>query len=202
MNEPVRDASVPVQSATAESKEQAQGGQPCAHEQQRSTLIATVAWFRDLMLSVLIAVLVILFLYRPVKVEGTSMMPSLYDQERLFINQFSYKFGIGDIKRGDTVVFYFPEDTTKSYIKRVIGLPGDTIEVDDGYVIVNGKKLVENYIPPEYRDDRSYPEHEVPAGEYFVLGDHRVSSNDSRAWGFVPKNYIYGKAVFVFWPLD
>jgi signal peptidase I len=166
----------------------------------RSALITTVAWFRDLMLSVLIAVLVILFLYRPVKVEGTSMMPSLYDQERLFINQFSYKFGIGDIKRGDTVVFWFPEDTTKSYIKRVIGLPGDRIEVDDGYVIVNGRKLVENYIPLEYRDDRSYPEHVVPPDEYFVLGDHRVSSNDSRAWGFVPKNYIYGKAVFVFWP--
>jgi signal peptidase I len=191
MSEPVRDVSTPVQGTDAE-----------VHEHSRSTLITTVAWFRDLMLSVLIAVLVILFLYRPVKVEGTSMMPSLYDQERLFINQFSYKFGIGDIKRGDTVVFWFPEDTTKSYIKRVIGLPGDTIEVDDGFVIVNGKKLIENYVPPEYRDDRSYPKHKVPPGEYFVLGDHRISSNDSRAWGFVPKNYIYGKAVFVFWPLD
>ena len=132
------------------------------------------------------------------------MMPSLYDQERLFINQFSYKFGIGDIKRGDTVVFWFPEDDpsppTTSYIKRVIGLPGDTVAVDDGYVIVNGKKLVENYVPPEYRDDRSYPAQVVPPNEYFVLGDHRVSSNDSRAWGFVKRNYIYGKAVFVFWP--
>ncbi len=175
---------------------------PTASEHSRSVLIGTIAWFRDLMLSVLIAVLVILFLYRPVKVEGTSMMPSLYDQERLFINQFSYKFGLGDIKRGDTVVFLFPEDPTKSYIKRVIGLPGDTVAVDDGYVIVNGKKLVENYVPPEYRDDRSYSSTLVPPGDYFVLGDHRVSSNDSRAWGFVPKNYIYGKAVFVFWPLD
>lgn len=161
-----------------------------------------MAWFRDLMLSVLIAVLVILFLYRPVKVEGTSMMPSLFDQERLFINQFSYKFGFGNIKRGDTVVFWYPEDPTKSYIKRVIGLPGDTIAVEDGFVIVNGKKLVENYVPPEYRDDRSYSERIVPQNQYFVLGDHRVSSNDSRAWGFVPKNYIYGKAVFVFWPLE
>ena len=171
-------------------------------ERPKSALIATVAWFRDLMLSVLIAVLVILFLYRPVKVEGTSMMPSLYDQERLFINQFSYKFGLGNIQRGDTVVFWYPEDTTKSYIKRVIGLPGDTVAVDDGYVLVNGKKLVENYVPAEYRDDRSYPSTVVPPNEYFVLGDHRVSSNDSRAWGFVPRNYIYGKAVFVFWPLD
>jgi len=166
----------------------------------RSLLISTIAWFRDLMLSVLIAVLVILFLYRPVKVEGTSMMPSLFDQERLFINQFSYKFRLGNIQRGDTVVFWFPEDTTKSYIKRVIGLPGDTVEVEDGFVIVNGKKLVENYVPLEYRDDRNYSSRVVPPDEYFVLGDHRVSSNDSRAWGFVPRNYIYGKAVFVFWP--
>ena len=169
-------------------------------ENPRSALINTVAWFRDLMLSVLIAVLVILFLYRPVKVEGTSMMPSLFDQERLFINQFSYKFGLGHIKRGDTVVFLFPDDPTKSYIKRVIGLPGDTVAVEDGYVIVNGKKLVENYVPAEYRDDRSYPLTVVPPADYFVLGDHRASSNDSRAWGFVPRDYIYGKAVFVFWP--
>ena len=169
-------------------------------ERPRSVLISTVAWFRDLMLSVLIAVLVILFLYRPMKVEGTSMMPSLYDQERLFINQFSYKFGLGNIKRGDTVVFLFPEDPTKSYIKRVIGLPGDTVAVEDGYVIVNGKRLEENYVPKEYRDDRPYSPTVVPPGDYFVLGDHRASSNDSRAWGFVPRNYIYGKAVFVFWP--
>ncbi len=165
-------------------------------------LIGTIAWFRDLMLSVLIAVLVILFLYRPVKVEGTSMMPSLYDQERLFINQFSYKFGLGSIKRGDTVVFLFPEDPSKSYIKRVIGLPGDTVAVEDGNVFVNGKQLMESYVPAAYRDDRSYSPTVVPPGDYFVLGDHRVSSNDSRSWGFVPRNYIYGKAVFVFWPLD
>lgn len=171
-------------------------------EHSHSTMVTAVAWLRDLMLSVLIAVLVIMFLYRPVRVEGTSMMPTLYDQERLFINQFSYKFGLGDIKRGDTVVFIAPEDDTKSYIKRVIGLPGDTVEVDDGYVLVNGKKLVENYVPPDFRDDRSYSPRVVPTDEYFVLGDHRSSSNDSRAWGFVPRNYIYGKAVFVFWPLS
>ena len=96
--------------------------------------------------------LVILFLYRPVKVEGTSMMPSLFDQERLFINQFTYKFGIGDIQRGDTVVFWFPKDPTKSYIKRIIGVPGDTVSLSDGVVYVNGKRLNESYVPAEYRD--------------------------------------------------
>jgi signal peptidase I len=166
----------------------------------RPFLVTTIIWFRDLLLSVLIAILVILFLYCPVKVEGTSMMPNLLDQERLFINQFTYKFRLGDIKRGDTVVFWFPEDTTKSYIKRVIGLPGDTVAVEDGYVFVNGKQLVENYVPPQYRDYMSYPAKVVPEDQYFVLGDHRSSSNDSRAWGFVPRRYIYGKAVFVFWP--
>lgn len=171
-------------------------------DETKSVFLTTLAWFRDLMLSVLIAVLVILFLYRPVKVEGTSMMPTLYDQERLFINQFSYKFGLGKIQRGDTVVFWAPDDIRESYIKRVIGLPGDTVAVQDGYVIVNGKKLVENYVPAEYRDDRNYPPRVVPPNEYFVLGDHRTSSNDSRAWGFVPRSYIYGKAVFVFWPPD
>jgi signal peptidase I len=191
MSEPVPEPIAPATCAAAEPS-----------EQSRPAIIITIAWLRDLMLSVLIAVLVILFLYRPVKVEGTSMMPSLYDRERLFINQFSYKFGLGKIERGDTVVFWYPGEPTTSYIKRVIGLPGDTVSVEDGYVIVNGKKLVENYIPPEYRDDRSYPPILIPPDQYFVLGDHRVSSNDSRAWGLVPKNYIYGKAVFVFWPLD
>src|ERR1051325_7341157 len=84
-----------------------------------------IFWLRDLMLSVVIAIVVILFLYQPVKVEGTSMMPSLIDQERIFINKFVYRFGIGDIQRGDMVVFYYPTDPSKSYIKRVIGLPGD-----------------------------------------------------------------------------
>lgn len=190
MEDTVTDSSIPTPAVTPSAP--------------RLALVSIIAWFRDLMLSVLIAVLVILFLYRPVKVEGTSMMPTLLDQERLFINQFSYKFGLGDIKRGDTVVFWYPDDQTEtvSYIKRVIGLPGDTVEVRDGYVVINGRRLEENYVPTDYRDDRPYPPTIVPPNKYFVLGDHRISSNDSRAWGFVPRDYIYGKAVFVFWPLE
>ena len=170
--------------------------------ERRSAAGATMAWLRDLFLSVLIAIVVILFLYQPVKVEGTSMMPSLIDQERIFINKFVYRFGIADIGRGDTVVFWFPGDPSKSYIKRVIGAPGDTIEVIEGKVIVNGRALAEPYVPDEYRDRVSMPRSVVPADEYFVLGDHRSSSNDSRMWGMVPRRYIYGKAAFVYWPLD
>jgi len=161
-----------------------------------------ISWIRDLALSVLIAVVLIVFIYQPVKVEGTSMMPGLHDQERIFINKFTYRFGIGNIERGDTVVFWFPMDPSKSYIKRVIGLPGDVVEIDHGVVIVNGKRLVEDYVPEEYRDYQSRPAERIGPDQYFVLGDHRTSSNDSRAWGTVPRRNIYGKAVFVYWPLD
>jgi signal peptidase I len=173
-----------------------------ASPERRSIAGATIAWLRDLFLSVLIAIVVILFLYQPVKVEGTSMMPSLVDQERIFINKFAYRFGIADIERGETVVFWFPGDPIKSYIKRVIGAPGDTVEVIDGAVIVNGRTLSEPYVPEEYRDHVSMSRSVVPDGQYFVLGDHRSSSNDSRVWGMVPRRYIYGKAAFVYWPLD
>src|SRR3954462_12854440 len=106
---------------------------------RRSPIIMLASWIRDLLVSVFLAILVILFLYQPVKVEGTSMMPSLVDQERIFINKFVYKFGIDDVQRGDMVVFWFPMDPSKSYIKRVIGVPGDVVEVDSGSVYVNGK---------------------------------------------------------------
>jgi signal peptidase I len=172
------------------------------HPERRSVTGATLSWFRDLLLSVVIAIVVILFLYQPVKVEGTSMMPSLLDQERIFINKFVYRFGMAGIGRGDTVVFWFPGDPTKSYIKRIIGVPGDSVEVADGSVFVNGGALEEPYVPEEYRDHLSMPRRIVPQDEYFVLGDHRSSSNDSRTWGTVPRRYIYGKAVFVYWPLD
>ncbi len=168
---------------------------------KRSLVGALLHWARDLVFSVVLAILVILFLYQPVKVEGTSMMPTLDDQERIFINKFIYRFHFSHIDRGDTVVFWFPGDPTKSYIKRVIGVPGDRVEVDRGTVIVNGQKLVESYVPSEFRDDNSMAAKTVPQDEYFVLGDHRSSSNDSRAWGMVPRRYIYGKAVFIYWPL-
>src|SRR5262249_17055250 len=167
-----------------------------------ASMMSAAFWLRDLAVSVLFAVILIVFIYQPVKVEGTSMMPSLTDQERIFINKFTYRFGIGSIERGDMVVFWFPLDRTKSYIKRVIGLPGDKVVISNGVVIVNGKPLNEVYVPEEYRDRNSYPEVDVPPNRYYVLGDHRSSSNDSRAWGTVDRSYIYGKAVFVYWPLD
>jgi len=171
----------------------------------RARFWSAFSWLRDLAFSVLIAVVLIVFIYQPVKVEGTSMMPTLSDQERIFINKFTYEFGLGHIERGDTVVFWFPMDKSKSYIKRVIGLPGDRVRVDNGQVYVNGQALVEDYVPEENRDASSWMggrEQVVPEGRYFVLGDHRNSSSDSRSWGYVPGSLIYGKAVFAYWPLD
>ena len=173
-----------------------------AGQQGKSSLWGTLSWVRDLAFSVLIAIILIVFIYQPVKVEGTSMMPTLTDQERIFINKFTYHFGLGNIERGDTVVFWYPLDTTKSYIKRVIGVPGDVVKVVSGQVYVNGSELDESYVPEEYRDHISWGPERVPPGRYFVLGDHRSSSNDSRSWGYVDRKYIYGKAVFVYWPLE
>lgn len=171
----------------------------------RPSLWGAISWFRDLVFSILIAVVLIVFIYQPVKVEGTSMMPALTDQERIFINKFTYKFGLGSVQRGDTVVFWYPQDVSKSYIKRVIGVPGDHIRIDGGQVYVNGAALSEDYVPADERDYSSWrdgQEQTVPDGRYFVLGDHRNQSSDSRMWGYVPREYIYGKAVFVYWPLQ
>src|SRR5436853_2293580 len=103
-----------------------------------SGLFNALSWFRDLAFSVLLAVILIVFIYQPVKVEGTSMMPALTDQERIFINKFTYRFGTGNIERDDLVVFWFPLDRSKSYIKRIIGLPGDVVQIENGTVYVNG----------------------------------------------------------------
>ncbi len=157
-------------------------------------------WLRDLLISVVVSFFIITFLYQPVKVEGTSMAPQLHDQDRLFINKFAYNFE--KIERDDVVVFYYPRDTQKSYIKRVIGLPGDTVRIVDGQVYVNGTMVDEPYVPARYRDVRSMDEFKVPAGEYFVMGDHRSISSDSRDFGPVARNLIYGKAAFVYWPRE
>ena len=155
-------------------------------------------WLRDILISVAIAVLIVVFLYQPVRVEGTSMLPRLEDQDRLFINKFVYHFTA--IERGDVVVFHYPRDPEKSYIKRVLALPGDRLRIDHGTVWLNGQPQSEPYIPEEYRDNHNYPEIVVPVDSYFVMGDHRSISSDSREFGPVERTFIYGKAAFVYWP--
>ena len=163
-----------------------------------TTLLA--AWLRDVVIGLCVLAFVIVFLYTPVRVEGTSMMPSLSDQERIFINKFVYR--IEPIHHGDIIVFRYPRDPSKSFIKRVIGVAGDHVRIDNGHVLVNGKLVTEDYVPPAYQDARSFPEVVVPPDSYFVLGDHRSLSNDSRDFGPVESNYIFGKAVFGYWPME
>jgi signal peptidase I len=156
-------------------------------------------WVRDLLISIAISAFIIIFIYQPVKVEGTSMMPSLSDHERIFVNKFVYR--LEPIERGDIVVFRYPRDPAQSYIKRVIGVAGDRIRIDGGQVYVNDQPLDEDYVPPAYTDAQSLAEMVVPAQCYFVLGDHRNMSRDSRDFGPVNQNFIYGKAVFGYWPM-
>jgi signal peptidase I len=155
-------------------------------------------WLRDLVFSAAVSVLIITFLYQPVRVEGTSMLPRLEDSDRLFINKFVYHFS--GIERGDVVVFRYPRDPEKSYIKRVIALPGDRLRIDHGQVWLNGRRLRESYVPQAYSDSYTMAEFVVPDNSYFMMGDHRSISSDSREFGSVDRSLIYGKAAFVYWP--
>ncbi len=185
-----------------DSTEQDNAAAPVPARRKPASGIDPVSLLRDVAISVALAVILIVFIYQPVKVEGTSMMPGLTDQERIFVNKYEYKLGDGNIHRGDLVVFHYPRDPSQSYIKRIVGIPGDSVEIVRGDVFVNGRKLDEPYVAEQYRDHESLAAESVPAGNYFVLGDHRNSSSDSRAWGFVDRGNIYGKAVLVYWPFN
>lgn len=157
---------------------------------------------RDLLFALMFAALVVVFVVQPVKVEGTSMLPRLHDGERIFVNKLIY-YGLPELERGDIVVFWYPNDPGKSYIKRVIGLPGETVEVREGHVLVNGQTLAEPYLDPQLNLSRaSQPPVQVRQHYFFVMGDNRDNSDDSRRWGQVPEKYIYGKAVLRYWPPD
>ena len=161
---------------------------------------------RDLIFALMVAALAVVFVIQPVKVEGTSMLPHLHDGERIFVNKLIYYDEyrwMPRIQRGDIVVFWFPDDPSKSYIKRVIGLPDDMVEMYEGRVRVNGRELDETYLDSRYNlSPGSRPVVHVKPNYYFVLGDNRDNSSDSRSWGLVPKKYIYGKALFRYWPLN
>jgi len=164
--------------------------------------VLRAAWefLHDLSVAVLFCFFLIAFVAQAFRVQGTSMEPLLYDGERIVVNKFIYRFQ--PIERGDVVVFWYPRDPSVSFIKRVVGLPGDLVEMRGGTLVVNGMPVREAYLPQSFHDGDNYPPTEVRKGYYFVLGDHRRSSNDSRTWGEVPERYIYGRAVFRFWPFN
>jgi signal peptidase I len=173
---------------------------PAAGRARGRLLRAVWEFLHDLSVAVLFCFFLIAFVAQAFRVQGTSMEPLLRDGERIVVNKFVYRFH--RIERGDVVVFWYPRDPSVSFIKRVVALPGDFVEIRTGQLLVNGVPAAEDYLPASFRDTDSYPPTEVRKGYYFVLGDHRRSSNDSRTWGEVPEKYIYGRAVFRFWPFD
>jgi signal peptidase I len=161
-----------------------------------------VLWelLHDFSVAVLFCFFLITFVAQAFRVQGASMRPLLADGERIIVNKFIYRFE--PIRRGDVVVFWYPRDPSVSFIKRVVGVAGDLVELRRGVLYVNDHRIQEPYVGARSRDDRSYPPVTVASGHYYVLGDHRRGSNDSRSWGVVPEKYIYGKALFRFWPLS
>lgn len=160
----------------------------------------TGAVIKEILQTLLLAVVLyflIDFVVARVRVENVSMKPTLQPGEFLLVNKLAYKFT--GMSRGDIVVFHYPPQPSEDYIKRLIGLPGDTVKIMNGKVMINQQPLTEPYISasPTYNG-----EWQVPAGSIFVLGDNRNSSSDSHVWGFVPVGNIMGKALVIYWPLQ
>lgn len=130
-----------------------------------------------------------------IRVDGDSMVPTLISGEYVVVNRLSYR--LGSPERGDIIVFHFPRNPQEEYIKRIIGVPGDVIEVMNGTVNINGQPLDENYLNVKTNYTGKW---EVPADQLFVLGDNRNNSSDSHDWGMVPMDYVVGKAIIVYWP--
>jgi signal peptidase I len=159
-----------------------------------------IAWFKTLFSAAVYATLIVTFGFQVARVEGQSMAPTLENQDRLIVNKFDYRF-LGAPRRGDIVMLYYPVDPDKSFVKRVIAEEGDTVRIVDGRVYVNDVPMRDDFIPPEYRSHDDYGPTVIPEGYYFVMGDHRNNSSDSRVWGMVPKKYIIGKVQLRWWPI-
>jgi signal peptidase I len=173
-------------------------------ETRKSVLSEGLLFIRDLLLVFAFFILFGVFVAQPVVVEGTSMLPNLHEGERLLVDKLIYykfkSFWFGHIERGDVVVFWYPNNPEQSFVKRVIGLPGERVEIRNGQVFINGKQLIEPYLDPENNKSITLNESkDVSAFHYFVMGDNRDNSSDSRIWGLVPEKYIYGKAFFRYW---
>jgi signal peptidase I len=158
-----------------------------------------VAWLKTLVSAAVYAVLIVTFGFQVARVEGQSMAPTLEDQDRLIVNKLVYR--IGDPRRGDIVMLYYPLNPEKSFVKRVIAEEGDTVRIVDGRVYVNDIPLKDDYVPSEFRSHDDWGPQVIPEGYYFVMGDHRNNSSDSRHWGMVPKKYIIGKVQLRWWPV-
>ena len=173
-------------------------------ESRQGLWLESMRLLRDIILIIAVFILFGVFIAQPVVVEGTSMLPQLHDGERLLVNKLVYykiqSASWGHLERGDIVVFWYPKDPEKSYVKRIIGLPGETVEVRNGLILIDNQMLNETYLDAEHNQSLpSFPPRKIDEHHYFVMGDNRDNSSDSRYWGLVPEKYIYGKAFFRYW---
>ena len=159
-----------------------------------------VAWLKTLASAAVYATLIVTFGFQVARVEGQSMAPTLADQDRLIVNKAAYRF-FEEPQIGDIVMLYYPVDPAKSFVKRVIAEEGDKVRIVDGRVYVNDIPLKDDYVASEYRSHDDWGPQVIPEGYYFVMGDHRNNSSDSRHWGMVPKKYIIGKVQLRWWPV-
>ena len=172
---------------------------------QRSVLLArageeVMAWLKTFASAAVYATLIVTFGFQVARVEGKSMEPTLADQDRLIVNKALYRF-FGSPEPGDIVMLYYPRDPDKSFVKRVIAMEGDTVRIEDGRVYVNEVLLSDEYVPPDFRSHENHGPEVVGPAQYFVMGDHRNNSSDSRHWGQVPEKYVIGKVQLRWWPL-
>ena len=158
-----------------------------------------VAWLKTLASAAVYATLIVTFGFQVARVEGQSMAPTLADQDRLIVNKLAYR--IDEPKVGDIVMLYYPLNPEKSFVKRVVAAENDQVRVVDGRVYRNDVPMDDSFVPTEYRSHDDWGPQVVPEGYYFVMGDHRNNSSDSRHWGFVPKKYIIGRVQLRWWPL-
>lgn len=158
-----------------------------------------VAWLKTLFSAAVYAVLIVTFGFQVARVEGQSMAHTLEDKDRLIVNKLVYR--ISEPRRGDIVMLYYPLNPDKSFVKRVIAEEGDSVRIVDGRVYVNDIPLQDDYVADEFRSHDDWGPQNIPEGYYFVMGDHRNNSSDSRHWGMVPKRYIIGKVQLRWWPV-
>lgn len=157
-------------------------------------------WARTLFSAGVYAVLIITFVGQVARVEGSSMEPTLHDQDRLVVNKLAYRLHKPQL--GDIVMLRYPKDPELTFVKRVIGVPGDVIEILDGRVYRNGDRIPDDYVSENMRSHEDEPSQIIREGHYFVMGDHRSNSLDSRVWGLLPEKYILGKVELRWWPLS
>jgi signal peptidase I len=159
-----------------------------------------VAGLQTLVSAAVYATLIVTFGFQVARVDGLSMAPTLEDHDRLIVNKLVYE--LGDPRPGDIVMLYYPLNPEKMFVKRVIAREGDTVRIVDGRVYVNDVPLHDEYVPQEFRSHDDWGPQVIQQGYYFVMGDHRNNSSDSRHWGPVPKKYIVGKVKVRWWPLQ